>query len=683
MRMRTGAAPPGAPGRTPRPTAIAPAPTIAAFPDSACLAAPAPPQAPAQPLAWVIGALLVGAVMVVDPAGLAPYGPARWMVISTVGFLGAGLAVHAGRVAIERRFARLWAVLVVFILLGAVFGDDVRVALVGHPDRHFGLMTWVLLVAMFYAGLQLDTPGDRRIIARSGVVALLGLGSWCMWELFIGAPITGGTNTSRLTGPFGSAAMLGAALCVLVPLAAGATIDTRSASRWRVASGVASAMGVITLVGSGTRAAIIGLVVGLGAATLMAGRRSRWQRRTLAFGVLVLIPVIVATAVLMPRFSDAFDRSAGASSRLDEWRVATRVVVNHPAVGVGPEGYRIAVAEGVNAEYERAFSRDRVLPDRAHSGPIDVALIGGIPAALAYLALLALVCWRALSLIRPGRFARPASNPARDPVMAGMAVAVIAYATQQLALFPFAELDPVWWVLAGIVAHHARRQPTTPSCVLPPQRSIARRNSRRLGGSLAFAVSAVALAAGIADVAADRLARTALSEGASVTSNGLSGTDTSAAQHRAIEAAERAVSLRPDNIRYRLIAANVEVRRRTLAGLDAAIAHADRALSWSPLDPMAADSHASFLLERAVITGTQTDIDAALREWTILVERDPVRARWQLQLGRAAALDGDVLRARQAWTAASELAPDNRLIEALLAQLDRKLDGKLDGQDDW
>ncbi len=622
----------------------------------------------------MIGALLVGAVMVVDPAGLAPYGPARWMVISTVGLLGAGLAVHAGRVAIERRFARLWAVLVGFILLGAVFGDDWRVALLGHPDRHFGLMTWILLVAMFYAGLQLDTPEDRRIIARSGVVALLGLGSWCMWELIIGAPITDGTITSRLTGPFGSAAMLGAALCVLVPLAVGAMYDTRSASRWRVASGVAGATGVITLVGSGTRAAIIGLVVGLGAATLMARRPDRWQRRTLAFGVLVLIPVIVATAVLTPRFGEAFDRSVGAS-RLDEWRVATRVVFNHPAVGVGPEGYRIAVAEGVDAEYERSFSRDRVLPDRAHSGPIDVALIGGIPAALAYLALLALVCRRALSLIRPRRVVRPASNPAGDPVLAGMAVAVIAYATQQLALFPLAELDPVWWVLAGIVTHQARRQPTAPPCVAPPQRSVVRQSSRRVGGSLGFAVSALALTAGIADVAADRLARTALSEGASVTANGSSGAVTAAAQHRAIEAAERAVSLRPDNIRYRLIAANVEVRRRTVAGLDSAIAHADRALGWSPLDPMAADSHASFLLERAVITGTQTDIGAALREWTILVDRDPVRARWQVQLGRATALDGDVLRARQAWTAASELAPDNRLIEALLAQLDGQDDG--------
>lgn len=677
MRMRTGAAPPGAPGRTPRPTEIASAPTVAAFPDSAPRAAPAPPQARAKPLAWVIGALMVGAVMVVDPAGLAPYGPARWMVISTVGFLGAGLAVHAGRVAIERRFARLWGVLVVFILLGAVFGDDVRVALLGHPDRHLGLMTWVLFVAMFYAGLQLDTPDDRRIIARSGVVALLGLGSWCMWELIVGAPITDGTNSSRLTGPFGSAAMLGAALCVLVPLAAGAMFDTRSASRWRVASGVAGAMGVITLVGTGTRAAIIGLVVGLGAATLMARRRSRWQRRTLAFGVLVLIPAIVATAVLTPRFSDAFDRSAGASSRLDEWRVATRVVFNHPAVGVGPEGYRIAVAEGVDAEYERAFSRDRVLPDRAHSGPIDVALIGGIPAALAYLALLALVCRRALSLIRPRRGASPKGRA--DPVLAGMAVAVTAYATQQLALFPLAELDPVWWVLAGIVTHHARHQPTAPSCVVPLQRSVFRRSSRRVGGSLAFTVSAVALTAGIADVAADRLARTALSEGASVTANGSTGAVTAAAQQRATEAAERAVSLRPDNIRYRLIAANVEVRRRTLAGLDAAIAHADRALSWSPLDPMAADAHASFQLERAVITGTQTDIGAALREWTILVGRDPVRARWQLQLGRAAALDGDVPRARQAWNAASELAPDNRLSEALLAQLDEQLDGHDDG----
>lgn len=60
----------------------------------------------------------------------------------------------------------------------------------------------------------------------------------------------------------------------------------------------------------------------------------------------------------------------GGATRVDEWRVAGRVLVAHPVTGVGPEGYRIAFAEGVDEAYERRHGRDP-LPDRAHAGPLD------------------------------------------------------------------------------------------------------------------------------------------------------------------------------------------------------------------------------------------------------------------------------------------------------------------------
>jgi hypothetical protein len=308
------------------------------------------------------------------------------------------------------------------------------------------------------------------------------------------------------------------------------------------------------------------------------------------------------------------------------------------------------VSEGIDADYERTYGRDRVLPDRAHSSPLDVALIGGLPAALAYLTLIVIVGRRAIGLVRQA-----------NPMRAGVASAFLAYAAQQLLLFPLAELDAIWWMLAGIVMTASRRGLDMPGPDVPP----ARRTAVRTAASLVAMVAACgALIAGVLDVAADRLAHTALTA------------STTRPASDSIDDAVRAVSLRPDNVRYRIIAAHLLADTGTLAGIDAAIDQSLRALDWSPRDPVAADAHASFLLDRAAVTGTRTDIATALAAWRELVDRDPVRARWQLQLGRAAALDGDVELARHAWTAAADLSPGDTVAAALLTQLNAQVVGQ-------
>jgi tetratricopeptide (TPR) repeat protein len=326
--------------------------------------------------------------------------------------------------------------------------------------------------------------------------------------------------------------------------------------------------------------------------------------------------LIVAVAAVAPRLGDVSSRRDSGTSRLDEWRVAVRVIGRHPLLGVGPEGYRIAVAEGIDDAYERAHRRDTVLPDRAHSAPLDVTLAGGLGAGVLYVGLVGFVGWRAWRLMRW-----------RRPLVIGVAAAVIAYGGQQLLLFPLAELDPTWWLFGGVVV-------VLTSAADP----IERRTT--VVPVLAAATSAVMLVAGVLDVAADRLARTALRSG----------------QHDvAISAADRAVSLRPDNIRYRLVAAQVHLDRGTVADIDAAIAAARRATTWSANDPFSVDELATAMSQRAAVTGGADDVAAALAQWLRLVERDPHRASWQLQLGRAAALAGDTNTARRAWTIAADL----------------------------
>ncbi|MBI5090137.1 MAG: O-antigen ligase family protein [Actinobacteria bacterium] len=573
------------------------------------------------------GALVVGSVAVVDPGGLAPFGPAKWLVVSTLGLVAAGSALWAASRRLDRPTSVLWTVLLAALGLAALLGGDVPTALLGEPTRHLGFVTWALFALLFCAGQQLDRR-DTRVLARAVVVATGALGAWSLWERVVGRPISLDVDTDRLTGPFGSAAIMGAACCLLVPVCVAVAMDRAERRSWRGGAATSAAVGVWVLVESGSRAA------GLGAVAAAAGVvvRGRPSRRALGGGAAVLA---VALCVAAPRIGELTERASGAASRLDEWRVATRVIGAHPLLGVGPEGYRIAFSDGVDREYEREHSRDTVLPDRAHSAPLDVALAGGVPAALAYVALVALICVRAGRMIGAQR---------ATPAVAGIAAGLIAYATQQLLLFPLAELDPIWWLFAGYIV--AAGHDTAPA---------GAGTVRRWPAAVALACAPVSLGAGVLGVAADRLAERSLTE-RDLTS--------------AVASAERAVSLRPDDVRYRMVAAEVLARRGTLVDIDEAIRHADRALAWSPDDPIAADRHATVLLDRAAITGEPRDIDRAIDAWQVLVDRDPVRARWQVQLGRAAALAGDAARARSAWRSAADLGSEAGA--QLLAELETR-----------
>jgi len=235
--------------------------------------------------------------------------------------------------------------------------------------------------------------------------------------------------------------------------------------------------------------------------------------------------------------------------------------------------------------------------------------------------------------------------PAAAPVGLGLAAAVLAYFSAQLLLFPVFELDPIAWLLAGVVVATRPAQRASP---------WAPRAARPLA-AFAAAVGLVALTAGLFDVAANRLARDAMAASAKG--------DSAAAEALAASAG----GLRPDSIAYRMAAVQVLLAADTVTATDSALKDARRARDWSSNDPIAADLWASSLLQRALQTGAAADTDAALVAWTALVERDPQRGRWQLQLGRAAAAAGETELARDAWERAAGLgqAQAAQLLERL------------------
>ena len=583
---------------------------------------------------WVLVAFPTLAVMAVDPDGYAPVGPAKYLVIAVLVPLALGLLILGGRrLSVDRTTAWWWLSLVAWWVLTAFTGVDRFHSWIGIPERRLGVVAWLIFFVAYTCGSSLGAR-ERQWLILGAAAAAMGVGLVALGEAFGVSLLAVVSTTGRLGGPFGSAAYLGAAGALLVPLSAGVALDTTTHRAWRALAAVASTIGVVAVAGSGTRAAWVGLA-GAGMVTLIARRASVQTRPIMTLAVaIVAATAFVIGGWLLPdteRASDAISRQS-SSGRLDEWRVAASVIADRPVVGAGLEGYRIVAGQHISAEYERAYGR-RVLPDRAHNGILDVGVAGGIPAMILVVGLLFTVGRRVWVVLCHG--------PAW---MAGAAVGLVAYVAQQQFLFPLAEIDPIAWLVAGaVVAGVPSPRPTRriprPLALLP----------------VAFALVALWFAG--RELLADRHTQQTLNALIARTPD------------RALAQAVQAVELRPDMLRVRIALMRSITVSGTPDALRAGIQVLDEALDWSPRDPLVRRERAGLLTSLALATSSATDQAAARSAWQSVAADDPNNAEVLLELGLADAVGGSLADAEETWLRAADLAPRSPTALLNLAQL--------------
>jgi hypothetical protein len=303
--------------------------------------------------------------------------------------------------------------------------------------------------------------------------------------------------------------------------------------------------------------------------------------------------------------------------------VAAAVVADRPVVGVGPEGYRIVAPAHIDDAYTRRHGRD-VVVDRAHDGVLDVAAATGLPAAVVYVGLLAAVVVAAVRVVR-----RPP-----DPVVAGAALALVAWVTQQLVSFPIAEVDPAAWVLAGVVVVASRPVPAGRPGVPPAGRPVPAGTpgvppAGRLvaAGRVAAGLVAVVLAvAGATAVVADR----DLGHAGRLRSGSVA----------AVLSADRATALRPDDVDAWYVAAQLAAARPGLLAVDSGLDRVEAGLRRSPRDPALRALDEQLLAERALRSGLPADLAAAEQASRALVSDDPAGPAHHRMLGLVLAARG-------------------------------------------
>lgn len=555
---------------------------------------------PAVVVAFGLVALAVG----VDPTGARPFTSLRWALVSTA-VAGASLAVQ--RWDLPRWHLAAWGLVLAGMALGAAAGPDSTTAWLGHPQRHLGVFAWTLFALAAAAGAAL--AGRIRalrtveiiVVVVAGNIAATSIADRLGWD-----PAGISFPGDRIGGVFGQPVVLGAVGVLLVPM----VVACRRVGgvRWPIAGGLLVAIAL-----SQTRGAVLGLVAIVAvtaptwARTLSrlgsgqparpherenadqsergAGQRRRWLVATAGVGVMALAAVVTISPV-GERLADT-----GDSSRPDEWALALSVIADSPLVGVGPEGYRVAVLDHLDDAYVDRYGRD-VVVDRAHAAPLDVAASGGIVAGVAYLALIGSV---AVATWRRQRVAGQV-----DPMVVAAGAGAVGVFAAGLVAFPVPEVDAVAWLFAGLAL-------ATPRGLGP---GTASRPAWALRVVAAAAV-VVAVGAGATDVVADHHMGDALMAAAD---------GRTAAAHTA---AQRAVDLRPDLVDAHYVAASAAATGPTILDLDRALDAVETGLARFPSDPALRDLHVTLLVDRAVRSELGSDVTAAVRALEDLERTDP------------------------------------------------------------
>ncbi|MGH1487832.1 MAG: O-antigen ligase family protein [Acidimicrobiales bacterium] len=608
---------------------------------------------PSRAASLLLPALAFLSVTVFDPVGWDHFGPVRWMIIPALGFAFIASSIEMTRFSPPNKLSvsHLWAGLLAWGLIATVAAIDPLHGWIGTPDRRFGWPIWLLCGGLFLvcrggnaATTQTSTDAVTKAVAAGGV----GLGLYTVAELADRA-IDVSFAGDRAGGPFGQPAYLGAVAVLVIPIAVGLAVENRANDQpnnqtdpqvnkvWQVVGWVGAVGGGLALLASQSRAAWLGALAAAviwlaiylsGVNHLSAANRS--GRLTSMAAIVAPLLLIVATPALRARLTSSFGQNGVVQGRLDEWQVGLRALADAPFFGYGPEGYRAVFGRHVDEQYVIDWGRE-VVTDRAHAGLLDVGLIFGIPGALLYLGLMLMVGAAAVRSIRSGR-----------PLQIGLGVAALAYVIQQQFFFPLSEVDPLFWIIAGLSFAGTNGETSSDALTRPVL--------RQLGRGLATGLAVVALLAGLADMVANVAVRQALDNPATV--NDPATLDDPAT-------VETATSWRPDSIRYRFIASRLAGQA---GGLNLALQQIERGLQRSSVDPALRGERGRLILERARATTSGSERNAALAEATAalqeLVDEDPNNPEHRQRLGIALALSGNFDAAEANMERAIILAPE-------------------------
>ncbi len=441
----------------------------------------------ADALTWVLVGVVLSVTLAIAPGTLLYFDVTPKVVALLLG-VSAGLLLGKSRGVLFPVGSGTAATLLnayvlaqtISLFLSTVFSARAGLSLAGTNWRRLGLFSEVSLV-LFLLLTAKALAGNRnriRILLRAVAVGAIATSGYAFLQYARQDPLLQAyLNVNSYALPllrpvstFGHPVYFANYLVCAIFLCVGsAYAETRRV--WRIVAIAGAAFGAFALLLSGTRAAWLGLLIGV-ALWIVYGRGRIGLRRS----ALIVAPAmaLLAAFYLSPAgelFRNRIDQAMGdwGGTRLWVWHDASPMVLDRPIAGYGLETFAAVFPTYQSQDFARAYPD--TLNESPHNFLLDVAISQGLPGTIAVLLLIA-------TCVLSSRQAR-----AKDPMLAAILLAGFA---GQLAAHMFASLTlPTALYLYLTVA-------ILLALGLPAE--AAPHASRRLGGRFRRRVKAVAAA---------------------------------------------------------------------------------------------------------------------------------------------------------------------------------------------
>jgi O-antigen ligase len=379
------------------------------------------------------------------------------------------------------------------LVLSAAFSHDLALAVGGATLRRLGALTQIVIlfvVAVLAAQVSMRPGFTRRLLAAIEVCAVIagiyGILQYLGWDPFLPAR----SYTYRFTGEIvRPPATLRHAiyfanflLPVIVIAAALAIHETRAA--WRCFHAGVLSIATVALLLTGTRSAVLGLIVGGVLLGFIEARRIG-RRRMLAYAEASALAAaaLLSFLILSPagqsfrtRLAQWAQDSSGGP-RLMVWRDSWPLIAHHWLAGIGPETFAGPFRRLQSLQLSQAF------PDHYHEDPHNLLIGAAVSQGVAGFALMSGLI--ALGLICAYRCVRGGA------LEGGMLVAAIAAMTISEQFAPLTIANALYYYMTiGLAV--ALASPAANALTPVAARAAPRSSARAVHVAAALAIAAAA-----------------------------------------------------------------------------------------------------------------------------------------------------------------------------------------------
>ncbi|MES2931074.1 MAG: O-antigen ligase family protein [Patescibacteria group bacterium] len=354
----------------------------------------------------------------------------------------------------------LFTGLVAWMAVANLLGVNPHKAFWSNFERMDG---WVMLVHVYALFIVASSVLSVEKLWRRWWQYFIGIAAFVcgygLLQLIGGAEIHQGGV--RVDASFGNAIYLAVYLMFSILVAGWLMIESRG--WYRYALGAFSVLAFIVLFFTASRGALIGLVAGAGAASVLwivlslrgGAKGAGTLGLRIAGGSLIVLVVLVSSFFLardsafvqnepaLARLATVFSLNEELKVRSTIWGIAFKGVQEDPVTGWGQEGFN----QVFNKHYVPSLFEQETWFDRAHSTYLDWLIAGGFPALILFIALLLAAF---IALLRA-----PDLSRAERVLLIG---ALAAYAVQALVVFDNL-FSYVPFAILLAMAHRASEKP--------------------------------------------------------------------------------------------------------------------------------------------------------------------------------------------------------------------------------